>query len=69
MYDKLTQQEKPEKYDLLYGSTEAGSYVGSILGLAVLAPEISHHLIHPIMRVLKLEKKPTNPEKTEITKK
>ena len=34
-----------------------------ILGLAILAPEISHYLIHPIMRALHLEKK--EPEKTE----
>ena len=63
--DALKSEKSPEKYDLLYGTVEAGSYIGSLLGLAILAPEISHHLIHPIMRFLHLEKK-DEVEKTDI---
>ena len=55
MRNALTTEKSPEKYDLLYGTVEAGSYIGSILGLAILAPEISHHLIHPIMKALHQE--------------
>ena len=58
LYDALKNEKTPEKYDMLYGTIEAGSYVGSLLGLAILAPEIGHHLIHPILRVLGMEEKP-----------
>lgn len=39
------------------GVIETSSFIGSILGLAILAPEISHETIHPIMRALGMEKK------------
>ena len=55
--EDLFTKENPETYDLIKGCVEAGSFVGSILGLAILAPQISHHLIHPIMRALHLDKK------------
>lgn len=54
--EDLLNKEKPETYDLIKGCVEAGSFVGSILGLAILAPQISHHLIHPLMRALHLDK-------------
>lgn len=54
--EALTTEQSPETYDLIKGSIEVGSFVGSILGLAVLAPQISHKLIHPIMKALHLEK-------------
>ena len=57
LYDALKNDKNPEKYDMLYGAVEAGSYIGSLLGLAILAPEIGHHLIHPIMRAIGIEKK------------
>lgn len=62
----LLNKENPETYDLIKGCVEAGSLVGSILGLAILAPQISHHLIHPIMKALHLEKKP---EDSKVKKK
>ena len=54
--EDLLNKEHPETYDLIKGSVEAGTLVGSILGLALLAPEISHHLIHPIMKALHLDR-------------
>ena len=44
------------------GAIEAGAMFGSVAGLAILAPVISHPLIHPIMNVIKSPKKVT-PEK------
>lgn len=63
--EDLLNKEHPETYDLIKGSIEVGSFVGSILGLAILAPQISHHLIHPIMKALHMEEK-ENPKKTDI---
>ena len=64
MHDGLKEQllnnENPEKYSLIKGCIEAGTFIGSILGLAILAPEISHYTIHPIMKAFGLEHKKEN---------
>lgn len=53
---------------LAKGSIELGSMFGSVTGLAILAPIVSHPLIHPIMKKIGItenkqteEKKPQNP--------
>ena len=55
--EELLSKENPESYDLIKGVVEAGTYIGSILGLAIFAPQISHKLLHPVMRFFNLEKK------------
>lgn len=62
--EDLLNKENPETYDLIKGTIEAGTFAGSILGLAILAPQISHHLIHPIMHAFHLDKK--EPEKVDV---
>ena len=52
----LKTEDKPETYNWIHGAVEAGSFAGSILGLAILAPQISHATIHPALRLLGLEK-------------
>lgn len=42
------------------GVHEFGAIFGSVATLAILAPEISHYLIHPLMKALKLEKPEEN---------
>ena len=54
--EDLLNEKNPETYDLIKGTIEAGTYVGSIIGLAILAPQISHELVHPIMSFLNLDK-------------
>ena len=58
MRDILINEAEPDKFPLIKGVIEAGSIVGSVLGLAILAPQVSHHTIHPIMKALGFEKKP-----------
>ena len=55
--EDLLTKEQPETYDLIKGTIEAGTFAGSILGLAVLAPQISHYTIHPLMKFLNIEPK------------
>ena len=55
--EDLLNNENPEKYSLIKGCIEAGTFIGSILGLAIVAPEISHYTIHPLMRLIGLEDK------------
>ena len=57
--EKLKNNDEPETYRWIKGVMEAGSLTGSILGLAVLAPQISHATIHPTLRFLGLEKPKT----------
>lgn len=45
------------------GGIEAASLIGSILGLTIIAPLVSHKIIHPIMNVLGMDKKA--PAKTQ----
>jgi hypothetical protein len=37
------------------GATELSAIIGSILTLAILAPQISHYIVHPMMKILKME--------------
>jgi len=45
---------------LVNGGIEAGSLLGSILGLTILAPKIGHEILHPIMKSLGMDKKEDN---------
>lgn len=47
---------KKRKYYMVKGADELNSIVGSVVGLAILAPQVSHVTIHPIMRFLGMEK-------------
>ncbi|MBE7711736.1 MAG: hypothetical protein E7Z92_06315 [Cyanobacteria bacterium SIG31] len=49
--------DAPEKFNLLKGVIEFGNIVGSVLGLAILAPEVSHLIVHPAMKALGIDKK------------
>lgn len=45
------------KKTILKGGNETGALVGSILGLTILAPLLSHGILHPIMKAIGMEKK------------
>ena len=57
---ELITAEKPDNYDLVKGVIEFGSITGSVLGLAVLAPQLSHAVIHPALRFIGMEEKTKN---------
>jgi len=50
-------KETPEKFTQVKGAIELSNIIGSVLGLAILAPQVSHAFIHPALRFLGLEKK------------
>ena len=50
-------KEHPEKFAYVKGAVELSNIVGSVLGLAILAPQVSHAFIHPALRFLGLEDK------------
>lgn len=45
-----------EALHFVNGGVETGSFLASILGLTLLAPMISHEILHPIMHVLGMSK-------------
>ena len=63
---ELLKSDTPERFSLVKGLIEVGNTLGSVLGLAVFAPEVSHLIIHPVMKLLGMEKKDSNPERHEL---
>ena len=57
--EALINEVTPEKYNNIKGAIEVGNIVGSIVGLSVLAPNVSQVLIRPVLKVLGLDKKVT----------
>lgn len=54
--DKLSDETK-SALKLVNGGVQLGSFIGSILGLTIIAPLISHQILHPIMKAIGLEEK------------
>lgn len=61
--NKITKDKINE--DFAKGLTELTSIVGSVTGLAVIAPVISHPLIHPILRTMGLDENKKDDKKQE----
>lgn len=49
-------KENPDTFSDLKGTIELGNIIGSVFGLAIFAPQVSHAFIHPALRFLGLEK-------------
>lgn len=73
--ENLLNNKEPEKYNKIKGAIELGNIIGSIVGLSILAPQVSNALIHPVLRFIGLEKKDSvkasekEPEKVNIAQK
>lgn len=57
---KGTMEKQGKMFDLAKGSIELSSIIGSVVGLTILAPEISHLILHPIMNTLDFKEEETN---------
>ena len=56
LLDEL-KKETPEKFADVKGAIEFSNLIGSVLGLAIIAPQLSHAFIHPALKFLGLENK------------
>ncbi len=66
---ELKTKEHPRMFNRIKGTIELGNIIGSVLGLAVLAPQVSHAIIHPCLRAIGMEqKKPKTPKQQIDTK-
>ena len=54
---KTDEKNPPNTFPILKGAIELGNIIGSVFGLAIFAPQISHMFIHPALRLLGLEDK------------
>ena len=51
----LKSSDKPEQFNLAKGVIEFSNIIGSVLGLAIFAPQVSHIIIHPVLHALGME--------------
>ena len=67
-WEKNEITENKKMFKLAKGSIELSSIVGSVIGLTILAPEISHLILHPIMKGLGMDKKSDKqePQQTKV---
>ena len=65
MWDKDKITRKGKMFKLAKGSIELSSIIGSVIGLTILAPEISHLILHPIMKAFGMGKHPSKNDSNE----
>ena len=61
--EHLLTADKAEQYNIIKGSIEFGNIIGSVLGLAIFAPQVSHIVVHPVLKLIGMEKKDQSTEK------
>lgn len=58
--EHLLNDEKPPEFPIAKGSIELSNLVGTVIGLAWIASEMSNYILHPLMRGLGFEDKKKN---------
>lgn len=53
--EHLLNDEKPPEFPVIKGSIELSNLVGTVIGLAWIASEMSNYILHPLMRGLGFE--------------
>lgn len=60
LLENLKTAEDAEQYNIIKGAIEFGNIVGSVLGLAIFAPQVSHMVVHPVLKAIGMEKDEQN---------
>ena len=55
--EHLKTAKDAEQYNIIKGSIEFGNIIGSVLGLAIFAPQVSHLIVHPVLKAIGMEEK------------
>lgn len=58
--EHLLKDEKPPEFPAAKGAIELSNLVGTVIGLAWIASELSNYILHPLMKGLGFEKKTKN---------
>lgn len=53
---ELKAKDEPEQFHVVKGAIEFGNIVGSVLGLAIFAPQVSHMIVHPTLKFFGFER-------------
>lgn len=53
---ELKNKEEPDQFHVVKGAIEFGNIVGSVLGLAIFAPQVSHTIVHPTLKFFGFER-------------
>ena len=53
--EHLKTAEDAEQYNIIKGAIEFGNIVGSVLGLAIFAPQVSHLIVHPVLKAIGMD--------------
>ena len=53
---ELKNKEEPDQFHVVKGAIEFGNIVGSVLGLAIFAPQVSHMIVHPTLKFFGFER-------------
>ena len=63
---ELMDKKDPNPFHTVKGTVELANIIGSVLGLAIFAPQVSHLIVHPTLQLLGFEKK--EPKQIEQSK-
>lgn len=63
---KELNKEKPDDFKSVKGAVELSNIIGSVVGLSIVAPQVSQALIHPALRLIGLEKKEDKAENKKL---
>lgn len=55
--EHLKTAKDAEQHNIIKGSIEFGNIIGSVLGLAIFAPQVSHLIVHPVLKAIGMEEK------------
>lgn len=53
--NNLKTSKDVDQFNIIKGSIEFGNIIGSVLGLAIFAPQVSHIIVHPVLKALGME--------------
>lgn len=52
----LCRKDNPDKHSIIKGAIELGNIVGCVVGLAIISPQISQLIVHPVLKLLGFKK-------------
>lgn len=58
-------KDKPDQFNTVKGAVDLCNIIGSVVGLSLLAPNVSQALIRPVLKIFGMDRKPDNQNSNE----
>lgn len=58
-------KDNPNKFNTVKGAVDLCNIIGSVVGLSILAPNVSQALIRPVLKIFGMDRKPQEQNSTE----